>query len=114
MSTPPIITLRPLKPGTARHNGKDITLTKHAVYADDIEVGKVFRAMATRERRTRGNTYVDRRWTSPAWYYQRTTDTRCSTDHPSRREALKRLLHEVIPGIDWTAADALARDAKVR
>lgn len=37
------------------------------VYIDGVVIGHVVRELQTRESRTRGRIYVNRRWESPAW-----------------------------------------------
>jgi hypothetical protein len=93
----------------ATHRRKEISLPTYAVVLDDQVIGWVYRAMLTRERRTKGRRYVDARWTSPGWMY-RPGQARYGRawEASSRKDGIERLLREAVPGMFWSEAETLA------
>lgn len=98
----------------ATYKRKPVTLTEYQVLLDGQVIGRVRRALLTRERRTKGRTYVDARWQSPGWVYTR-EDRRYGRawDALSRKNGVERLLMD--SGLGWSEAEKLAMTvAKVR
>lgn len=40
------------------------------VDGERVKLGRVYQSLATFERKTRGRTYVNSRWSSPRWFYE--------------------------------------------
>ena len=106
------VTLRLTDSETAEHRGlrserKTITLPTYDVLLDGEKVGVVKRAMVTRETRSKGRRYVNSRWTSPGWVPM----NRYWNDQPTRHKVVALALEQA--GVDYRAAEVLARAAKV-
>lgn len=59
-----------------------------------IKLGRVYQALATHERKTRGRMYVNSRWSSPRWYYEVEGSNARSylLTHETRADAGRRLV----------------------
>lgn len=89
----------------ATHRGRDVRLATYRVMLDGQEIGRVRRAMLTRERRTPGRRYVDARWQSPGWLYEESGRAR-GWECASRRDGIEQLLRD--HGLSWSQAETLA------
>lgn len=87
-----------------------ITLTEYDVLLNGVVLGRVGKAMITRERKTPGKRYVNARWYSPGWHYchHRGRYFECA----SRRDGIERLLHDA--GLTYREAEDLSHTAKLR
>lgn len=99
---------------TGWHKGKEIALPAYDVVLNGQVVGRVSKTMITRERRTPGNRYVNARWQSPGWRYNR-LGSRFSRgwECGSRKDGIERLLMDA--DLSRAGAKELAETvAKVR
>lgn len=65
---------------------------EYDVYLLGAFIGKVRKSMVTRERRTRGRTYVNARWQSPAWQHTRPGAYPSWIEDTSRTTAIRSLV----------------------
>jgi len=73
-------------------------LKAYDVILDGVMIGRVFEAMATFERKTRGRTYVNSRWRSPRWYQEQLGQmTSFRTYFETRKQAAEALLWALHP-----------------
>lgn len=108
--------LRLVKTGTATYKRETISLPEYEVVLNGTAIGRVYRAMLTRERRTPGRTYVNARWYSPGWRYNSSDQRHWGSrgfEATSRRDGIERLVREASPTLTWSEVEALAATAKV-
>lgn len=65
---------------------------EYDVYLLGTFIGKVRKSMVTRERRTRGRTYVNARWQTPAWQRSRPSLYPSWFEDSSRVHAIRSLI----------------------
>lgn len=88
--------------GRIRHAMRRVTIDRvWHVYLDGEPVGAIAYVMRTRETRTRGRTYVNTRWQSPAWMWTaRRPDPNLPTPYfngaeaYSKADAVERILRD--------------------
>lgn len=70
-----------------------IKLTEYDVYLNGVVIGRVWRGLATFERKTAGRVYVNSRWQSPRWFAETTAgpDNPYRSPYASRAQALRAL-----------------------
>lgn len=94
----------------------------YEVLVDGVKVGSVERRMFTREHKSKGNRYVNTRWTSPGWCGRALRGTGRYLEESSRRAALEQVLATHLGSTDYYSpgrrereqqAKALAASAKV-
>lgn len=99
-----------LVPDTDRHANPG---PAYRVLLNEIDVGVVFKEMATFERGPRYATYVTRRWQSPRWF-----GNRHHLDRTTRRAAITDVLVDHFERFgerkDYTECEKLAETATVR
>ena len=99
------------------HDGRGgkrlVTLSCYNVHLNGVTIGSVARQIVTREQRTRGLRYVNRRWQAPAWTYGTSIGKYGSRlECLGRRDGIQRLLRDVL-GDSPAQYEELARTAVV-
>lgn len=97
---------------TGWHKGKEIRLPSYDVYLDGTKIGRVYRAMVTHERRTKGNRYVNARWSSPGWRRSIAGGHSFGLETRSRTDGIEDLIRYADKSVPWTEAEALARTVR--
>ena len=99
---------------TASYKGKEIDLPAWDVVLDGEVIGRVRKAMITRERRSPGKRYVNARWQSPGWrYYRPGMVSSNGLECQSRTHGVERILGDA--GLGYLETRELAASvARVR
>lgn len=71
---------------------KGTELVGYDIMLDGVLVGRVMRVMMTREQRTPGKRYVNRRWQSPGWTFTLGSSFSGGWEQSTRGEAIGRVL----------------------
>ncbi len=79
--------------GPRAFEARNVTIDRvYQVYIGDTLIGEIEYRMLTRERKSKGNRYVNARWQSPGWVYRPDGDSGRSLEaYFGRKDAIKRL-----------------------
>lgn len=77
---------------TGKRRSREVLLLRYDVMLGDKRLGEVGRRMTTFEQKTPGRMYVNRRWTSPRWFFEMPDLRYIRAVFDTRKEALESLL----------------------